>query len=109
MSYSNRSLRLTTERDTLAGKAQQQAADLAEAQQRIEREQQAAEYARMEVATARLKIESQAERQIGTSRPSSSALRAALAEAQQGRIAAEQQAAVLECAPRGDDRSREPG
>ncbi len=34
---------LTTERDTLAGKAAQQAADLAEAQQRIEREQQAAE------------------------------------------------------------------
>jgi len=31
---------LTTERDTLAGKAAQQAADLAEAQQRIEREQQ---------------------------------------------------------------------
>jgi len=33
---------LTTERDTLAGKAAQQAADLAEAQQRIEREQQGA-------------------------------------------------------------------
>lgn len=32
---------LTTERDTLAGKAAQQAADLTEAQQRIEREQQA--------------------------------------------------------------------
>ncbi len=59
---------LTTERDTLAGKAAQQAADLAEAQQRIEREQQAAEIER---------------------------LRAALAEAQQGRTAAEQQAAVL--------------
>jgi colicin import membrane protein len=43
---------LTTERDTLAGKAQQQAVDLAEAQQRIEREQQAAESARVEVATA---------------------------------------------------------
>jgi chromosome segregation ATPase len=53
---------LTTERDTLAGKAAQQAADLAEAQQRIEREQQAAESARLEVATARHKIEAQAER-----------------------------------------------
>ena len=41
---------LTTERDTLAGKAAQQAADLTEAQQRIEREQQASEAARVELA-----------------------------------------------------------
>lgn len=53
---------------TLAGKAEQQAADLADQAQRIEREQQAAEIER---------------------------LRAALADAQQGRTAAEQQAAVL--------------
>ena len=85
---------LTRERDTLTGKATQQAADLAEAQQRIGREQQAAEAARVEVATARLKIEAQAER--GSAQTAEiERLRAALAEAQQGRIAAEQQAAVL--------------
>ncbi len=85
---------LTTERDTLAGKAAQQAADLADAQQRIEREQQAAEAARVEVATARLKIEAQTERQTEQA-AEIERLRAALAEAQQGRTAAEQQAAVL--------------
>ena len=85
---------LTRERDTLTGKAAQQAADLAEAQQRIGREQQAAEAARVEVATVRLKIEAQAER--GNEQTVEiEHLRAALAEAQQGRIAAEQQAAVL--------------
>ena len=52
---------LTTERDTLTGRAAQQAADLAEQARRIEREQQAAEAARVELATARLKIEAQAE------------------------------------------------
>lgn len=85
---------LITERDTLAGKAAQQAADLAEAQQRIEREQQAAESARLEVATARHKIEAQAER-VSEQAAELERLRAALAEAQQGRTAAEQQAAVL--------------
>lgn len=48
----------------------------------------------MEVATARLKIEAQAERQVEQT-AELERLRAALAEAQQGRIAAEQQAAVL--------------
>jgi colicin import membrane protein len=85
---------LTRERDTLAGKAAQQAADLADAQQRIEREQQAAEAARVEVATVRLKIDAQAER-VSELTAELDRLRAALAEAQQGRIAAEQQAAVL--------------
>ncbi len=85
---------LTTERDTLAGKAAQQAVDLADAQQRIEREQQAAEAARVEVATARLKIEAQAER-VSEHAAEIERLRAALADAQQGRTAAEQQAAVL--------------
>ena len=85
---------LTTERDTLAGKAAQQAIDLAEAQQRIKREQQAAEAARVEVATTRLKIEALAER-VSEQAAEIERLRAALAEAQQGRTAAEQQAAVL--------------
>ena len=85
---------LTRERDTLAGKAEQQATDLADQAQRIEREQQAAESARVELATARLKIEAQAERQREQA-AEIERLRAALAEAQHGRTAAEQQAAVL--------------
>lgn len=85
---------LTRERDTLAGKAEQQAADLIEQSQRIEREQQAAESARVELATARLKIEAQGERQ-GEQVAEIERLRTALAEAQQGRKVAEQQAAVL--------------
>jgi colicin import membrane protein len=44
---------LTRGRDTLAGKAEQQAVDLADQAQRIEREQQAAESARVGLATAR--------------------------------------------------------
>ena len=85
---------LTTERDTLAGKAEQQAADLADQAQRIQREQQAAEAARVELATARLKIEAQVERQADQT-VELGRLRTALDAAQLGRTAAEQQAAVL--------------
>lgn len=85
---------LTTERDTLAGRAAQQAADLAEQARRIEREQQAAEAARVELATARLKIEAQAEARADQG-AEIERLRAALEAESQGRIAAEQQAAVL--------------
>lgn len=85
---------LTTERDTLAGRAAQQAADLAEQARRIEREQQAAEAARVELATARLKIEAQAEARADQS-AEIERLRAALEAESKGRIAAEQQAAVL--------------
>lgn len=85
---------LVSERDTLAGKAQQQASDLADVRQRVEREQQAAEAARVELATAKLKIEAQVER-IHDLGEEMARLRLALNEAQQGRIAAEQQAAVL--------------
>lgn len=53
---------LTSERDTLIGKAAQQAAELAEQAQRIEREQQAAEAARVELAKSQLKTEAQAEK-----------------------------------------------
>lgn len=85
---------LTRERDTLAGKAAQQAADLTDQMQRIEREQQAAESARIELATARLKIEAQAERQTDQA-AEIVRLRTALETCQQGKISAEQQAAVL--------------
>ena len=85
---------LTTERDTIAGKAAQQATDLAQAQQRIEREQQTAEAARIELATARLRIEAQAT--LEAEQTAELERRAAtLEKAQVGRIAAEQEAAVL--------------
>lgn len=84
---------LTRERDTLAGKAEQQATDLLLQGQRIEREQQAAESARVELATARLKIEVQAEQQSEQAKEIER-LRVLLAEEGKARIAAEQQAAV---------------
>ena len=65
---------LTTERDTLAGKAEQQAADLADQAQRIQREQQAAEAARVELATARLKIGVENTLSTTTSAPASCAM-----------------------------------
>lgn len=85
---------LTRERDTLAGKAAQQAADLVEQGQRIEREQQAAEAARVELAKAQLKAESQAEA-VNTQSAEIGRLRAALDTEGRGRVSAEQQAAVL--------------
>jgi chromosome segregation ATPase len=84
---------LTTERDTLAGKAAQQAADIAAQVQQIEREQAAAEAARLEAATARVKIEAQAE-QRAEQAAELVQLRAALDASQQVRQQAEQAAAV---------------
>ena len=86
---------LTSERDTLAGKAEQQAADLAEQSMRVEREQQAAEAARVDLATARLKIEAHAERHAEQG-AELERLRQALEVERKARVSAEQQAAVLE-------------
>ena len=85
---------LTTERDTLAGKAAQQAADLAELSARLEREQQAAEAARVELSTARLKLEGQAER-LAVQTADLDRLRVALESERKGRVVAELEAAVL--------------
>lgn len=85
---------LTTERDTLVGKAAQQAADLAELTGRVEREQQAAEAARVELATARLRAEGLTERHAAQGKEVEQ-LRAAVEDERKGRIAAEQAAAVL--------------
>jgi len=85
---------LTSERDILAGKAAQQAADLDALAQRIEREQQAAESARVELATARLKIEAHAERQAEQAQEMRR-LRDALETATAAKVAGEQSAAVL--------------
>ena len=52
---------LTTERDTLAGKAAQQAADLAEAQQRIEREREEESMAALEHRLAELRAAQEAD------------------------------------------------
>ena len=85
---------LTRERDTLAGKAAQQAADLDAQAQRIEREQSAAESARVELATARLRIEGDAERRAEQTQEIQR-LRAALEAESKARVAGEQSAAVL--------------
>ena len=85
---------LTTDRDTLAGKAEQQAADIKSQAERIEREQQAAEAARVDLAKAQLKIESSTER-LGEQTAEIERLRVALDLESKARIASEQQAAVL--------------
>jgi colicin import membrane protein len=85
---------LTTERDTLAGKAEQQAMDIKAQAERIEREQQAAEAARVDLAKAQLKIESGTERLVEQT-AEIERLRVALDSESKARIAAEQQAAVL--------------
>jgi colicin import membrane protein len=85
---------LTTERDTLAGKAEQQAADIKTQAERIEREQQAAETARVDLAKAQLKVESGTERLVEQA-SEIERLRVALDSESKARIAAEQQAAVL--------------
>ena len=85
---------LTRERDTESGRATQLANDLMDAQKRVEREQQAAEAARVDLATFRLKVESQAERLLEYAAEIQE-LRENLAEAVKGRTVAEQQAAVL--------------
>jgi chromosome segregation ATPase len=85
---------LTTERDTLAGKADQQAADIKAQVERIEREQQAAEAARVDLAKAQLKIEASAER-LGEQAAEIERLRVALDSESKARIASEQKAAVL--------------
>jgi len=85
---------LTTERDTLAGKAEQQAMDIKAQAERIEREQQAAEAARVDLAKAQLKIESGSERLVEQT-AEIERLRVVLDSESKARIAAEQQAAVL--------------
>jgi chromosome segregation ATPase len=85
---------LTTERDTLAGKAEQQAVDIKAQAERIEREQQAAESARVELARAQLKIESSVEK-LADQAAEVQRLRAALDTETKSRIVAEQQVAVL--------------
>ncbi len=85
---------LTTERDKLAGKAAQQELDIKVQAERIEREQQAAEAARVELAKAQLKIESSLEK-LKEQTSEIERLREALATESKGRIVAEQQAAVF--------------
>jgi len=78
----------------LAGKADQQAADIKAQAERIEREQQAAEAARVDLAKAQLKIESSTER-LGEQAAEIERLRVALDSESKARITSEQQAAVL--------------
>jgi chromosome segregation ATPase len=85
---------LTSERDTIAGKASQQAVDLAVQAQRIEREHAAAEAARVETATVRVKIEAQAE-QLADLKAANAKLTDAVDAERQARNKAERDAAVL--------------
>lgn len=85
---------LTSERDTLVGKAAQQAAELANQAQRIEREQQAAEAARVELAKYQLKTEAQAEK-VQAQALEVERTRTELEGERTARIASEKQAAVL--------------
>ena len=85
---------LTTERDTLAGKASQQATDLTDLMERVEREQQAAEAARIELAKASLRAEGLNERYSAQINELEQ-LRTDIDIERRARIAAEQSAAVL--------------
>ena len=85
---------LTTERDTLAGKASQQATDLTDLMERVEREQQAAEAARIELAKASLRAEGLNERYSAQTNELEQ-LRTDIDIERRARIAAEQSAAVL--------------
>lgn len=85
---------LTSERDQLSGRAQQQATDLIELGQRLEREQHAAEAARVEQARTQLKVEGQADVMVSQIEEIRR-LRDELGIETRARIAAEQQAAVL--------------
>ena len=80
---------LTTYRDTLAGKAEQQAVDIEALAERVKREQQAAESAK-----AQLKIESGSERLVDQHQENER-LRVALEIESKARIAAEQMSAML--------------
>lgn len=85
---------LTSERDTLMGKAAQQVAELAEQAKRIEREQQAAEAARVDLAKSQLKTEAQAEK-VQAQAVEIERTHAKLEGEHSARIAAEKDAAVL--------------
>lgn len=85
---------LTSERDTLAGKAAQQAEDMAKQVQIIEREQQAANAANVELAKSQLRAEAQSGA-VQTQATEIERLRVTLDAESKARIAAEQQAAVL--------------
>ena len=85
---------LSSERDTLLGKSTQQAADLVAQAQRIEREQQAVEAVRIDLARAQFKAEALAE--VGLAQTLElDRVRTLLEGERIARIAAEQQVAVL--------------
>jgi colicin import membrane protein len=85
---------LTSERDTLVGKASQQAVDRVEQAQRIAREQKAAEAARVELAKTQLKVEAQSEAVV-VQAAEIERLRVTLETQSKARIQSDQQTAVL--------------
>jgi len=85
---------LTTDRDTIAGKADQKEQDIKILVERVEREQNAAENARIELAKSQLKIDGNAEKLIDQAKIIEK-LNTNLEAETKARIAAEQAAAVL--------------
>jgi chromosome segregation ATPase len=85
----------TSERDQAAATAAERAGEISRLAEALAREQQAVEAARVQLATALLRGESQAER-VAELRGEIEVLRQQLAEAQRGRVVAEQAAAVLQ-------------
>jgi colicin import membrane protein len=96
---------LTTERDTIVGRAVQQLSDLADANERIERERKLAGDAQTEAAMTRIKIEGHADKLAEQAR-ALERLREELAASQQARHSAEQAAAVIEAKLEGCKEAR---
>lgn len=86
---------LTTARDQAEATARERTAEISRLIESVEREQRAAESARLEVATSRLKLESQSER-LEELRKSSASLKAELTVVEKARVAAEQFSAVAQ-------------
>ena len=86
---------LTTARDQAEATARERTAEISRLTESVEREQRAAESARIEAATSRLKLEGQSER-LDELRQSSASLRADLTVAEKARVAAEQVSAVAQ-------------
>lgn len=86
---------LTRDRDMLAGKAAEQAGEIEKQREQIKREQEAAESARVELATARIKIE-QADSRLSELSNEVARLRSLLEKSDQARQEATQAAAVLQ-------------
>ena len=86
---------LTTARDQAEATARERATEISRLIESVEHEQRAAESARIDAATSRLKLEGQSDR-LEELRKSSASLKAELMVAEKARVAAEQVSAVAQ-------------